>query len=110
MTVTTPAVVTRYLRAADDQDFEALAACFTPEGTVVDEGNTYRGHDAIVAWRERTAATWEYTSTVLGSEAIGDGEYRVVVHVEGNFPGGTADLTYTFSVDGDRLAALTIVE
>jgi hypothetical protein len=105
-----PGVVTRYLRAADDGDFEALAACFTPEGTVVDEGVTYQGHDAIVGWREQTAAKWEYTSEVTHTEPAGDGGFRVSVHVEGNFPGGQADLKYSFVLDGDRIAALSIVE
>jgi uncharacterized protein (TIGR02246 family) len=104
----TPEVITRYLAAADAQDAEAMAACFTEDGSVVDEGETYKGHDEIVGWRAATAAKWTYTSTVTGTEPVTKDEHRVFVHVEGNFPGGVADLTYRFSLDHDRIAALTI--
>ncbi len=106
---TMPEVITRYLGAADNGDSEALASCFTPEGTVVDEDVTYRGRAQIIGWREETAKQWTYTSNVVGSEAVEDGPYRVVVHVEGNFPGGVADLTYFFNLEGDQISALSIV-
>ncbi len=105
-----PPVVARYLEAADRGDIEALAACFSPDGTVVDEGVTYRGPDEIARWREELNSTWEYTSTVTGFRPAGDDRFTVHVLVEGNFPGGRADLTYSFSVRGDELSALTIVE
>jgi ketosteroid isomerase-like protein len=107
---TAPGVVTRYLEAANRGDIEALARCFTPEGTVVDEGHTYRGRDEIIRWRQELDSKWEYTSTVTGSRPVGDGRFIVSVLVEGNFPGGRAELTYSFSVDGELLTALTIVE
>jgi hypothetical protein len=109
-TGTPPEVVTRYLEAADRRDTDALAACFAPDGTVVDEGVTYRGHDEIVGWRRQLGTKWEYTSTVTGSRAVDDHRFVVGVLVEGDFPGGRADLTYTFSAEGDRLTALTIGE
>jgi ketosteroid isomerase-like protein len=104
----TPEVVTRYLKAADDKDPEALAACFTPDGTVVDEDHTYTGRDEIIGWRESTSSKWTYTTAVTGSESVGDGEYRVFTHLEGDFPGGVADLAYAFTIRGNLIAALHI--
>jgi hypothetical protein len=43
-----------------------------------------------------------------GGERISDREHLVFVHLEGDFPGGTADLTYRFTIDADKIAALTI--
>jgi hypothetical protein len=106
----TPEVVTRYLKAADAKDSAALAACFSAEGTVLDEGHTYRGHEQIIGWREHSVSRWEYTTTLLGSEPVSAEEYRVHVRVEGNFPGGTADLTYSFTIHDQLVTALTIVE
>ena len=103
-----PEIISVYHAAADAQDGEAMAACFTPDGYVVDEGNTYRGHDEIVAWRKVTASKWTYTSTVTGRESSSDRERLVFVHLEGDFPCGTADVTYRFTIDGDKIAALTI--
>lgn len=90
MTDTAPAIVTRYLGAADAGDIPALAECFTADGTVLDEGRTYRGHAEIVGWREALAGKWTYTSTVTGSDPISADEYLVSVHVAGDFPGGDA--------------------
>ncbi len=42
--------------------------------------------------------------------AAGDGAVWVVGHhLEGDFPGGTADLDYRFALDGDRIQRLDIV-
>ncbi len=108
MTTSTPAIVDRYLTAAEQGDFTALADCFTEDGTVIDEGHTYQGRAAIVGWRESVASQWTYTTTVTGSESISVDEFRVAVHVEGNFPGGVADLTYRFALRDELIAALSI--
>jgi hypothetical protein len=105
-----PAVVTRYLAAAPAGDFEALADCFTTDGAATDEGHTYRGRAEIIGWRESLASQFTYTSTVTGSEPIGEGEYRVTAHLVGDFPGGVADLTYRFVLKGGLIADLTIGE
>jgi uncharacterized protein (TIGR02246 family) len=105
-----PPVIGRYLAAADDQDAEALASCFAPDGTVTDEGTTYRGHDEIVAWRTQTLTKWTYTSRLTGTEVVADDEHLAFVHVAGNFPGGQADLTYRFMLAGDSITSLSIVE
>ena len=67
MSDTAPAVVTRYLAAADAGDLPTLADCFASDGTVLDEGRTYRGRGEIIGWREALAGTWTYTSSVTGT-------------------------------------------
>ncbi|WP_329129823.1 nuclear transport factor 2 family protein [Streptomyces sp. NBC_01476] len=110
MSTTTPPAVDRYLKAADSRDAQAVADCFTPDGTVLDEGKTYRGRDEIAGWRTALAGQFTYTSTVTGVEEPGeDGEYRLNVRVEGDFPGGVADLRFGFTLRDDRIAALRIV-
>jgi hypothetical protein len=108
MSDTAPAVVTRYLAAADAGDLAALADCFTSAGTVTDEGRTYRGREEIIGWREALAGKWTYTSTVSGSRPISAQEHNVSVHVEGNFPGGVADLRYRFTLREGLIEDLTI--
>jgi ketosteroid isomerase-like protein len=110
MTDNVPEIVSRYLQAADDKDSAGCGACFTADGTVLDEGVTYTGPDAIVAWRESTLAKWTYTTTVTGSEPISAAEYRVTVHVVGDFPGGEVDLKYGFRLRDGLIEALRIVE
>jgi len=104
----TPEIITRYLEAADAKDPQAVAACFTPDGTVVDEGETYTGRAEIAAWRTALLGKYTFTSSLTGSESVSDEEYRVHVHVVGDFPGGVADLTYRFTVRDELISALLI--
>jgi hypothetical protein len=103
-----PAVIRRYFVASDAGDIEALAACFTPEGFVVDEDQTFVGHDEIVRWRREVAGKFTYTSELTGTEPGAEHEHRAFVHIEGNFPGGQADLTFRFTLADDLISALTI--
>ncbi len=100
-----PAVVDRYLEAVDAS---ALAACFTEDGTVVDEGETHVGREEIARWREKTANQWTYTTEITGRAVTGVGRYRVTTHLEGDFPGGVADLAFDFTVDDGLISSLAI--
>ncbi|MCS7477361.1 nuclear transport factor 2 family protein [Umezawaea endophytica] len=100
-----PAVVTRYLETTDPA---ALAECFTPDGTVFDEGATYVGREEIVSWREKAASQWTYTTTITDTAVTGEDRYRVRAHLEGDFPGGVADLAFDFTVDGELISSLVI--
>lgn len=106
-TPATPPVVTAYLAAADAGDVPALLACFTAGATVHDEGRTYRGHDEIRGWREGAASAFSYTTTVTGSEATPAG-HLVRVRLEGDFPGGVADLAFRFTLRGGLVTELAI--
>jgi len=106
---TAPPAVTRYLAASGAGDAAAIADCFTPDGTVLDEGATHRGRAEIRAWREAVARQYTFTSTVTGSEPVDVDHHRVTVRVEGDFPGGVADLTYRFGLRDGLIADLAIV-
>jgi hypothetical protein len=105
-----PGVVTRYLRAADARDADACAECFTEDGTVLDEGVTYRGREEIRRWRETVANQWTYTATVTDSRPVTADEHRVAVRLVGDFPGGQVDLAFGFLLRDGLIAALKIVE
>jgi hypothetical protein len=46
--------------------------------------------------------------SILGSESVAADRYLVTARLEGNFPGGTANLKYEFAVEGDRISHLII--
>ena len=108
MASATPAVITRYFAAQATRDFDTLVRLFADEAVVIDEGKTRRGTQEIRAWRENVASVYEYTTDVVGVEAADEGKYVARVHLEGNFPGGTVDLRYRFTVDGDSIRRLEI--
>lgn len=103
-----PDVVTRYFEADARRDIDAVVALFTGEAVVVDEGRTWQGTTRIREWREGPAAKYRYTTEVTAVRATGTDRFLATGRLEGNFPGGTADLTWRFIVDGDRISHLEI--
>jgi SnoaL-like domain len=107
-----PTIISQYLAASDRGDVEAVVACFTEDAVVVDEDQQWRGRSGVRQWRERVATAYQYTVEVRGARSLGefDGVERhdVSTHLEGNFPGGTVDLTDRFGLRGGRIASLEI--
>ena len=62
----------------------------------------------IRSWQEGSASLYQYTTEVHGAERTGEETYRVTVRLAGNFPGGTADLIWRFTVAGERISRLEI--
>jgi ketosteroid isomerase-like protein len=103
-----PEVVTRYFEADARRDVDAIVSCFTDDAVVVDERQTWGGTGEIRAWQEGPASKWEYTTEVTSVESTGGDRYRATGRLEGNFPGGTADLNWDFTVAGDLISRLEI--
>jgi ketosteroid isomerase-like protein len=108
MPATPQEIITRYFVADATQDTDALVALFADDAVVVDEAQTRRGTSEIRAWRAYVSTAYQYTAEVRGVEPAGDGAYNARVHLEGDFPGGTVDLTYRFTLDDGRISRLEI--
>jgi hypothetical protein len=108
MSLALPDPIARYFAADRRRDATALAACFTLDGTVIDEGNSYAGRAAIRQWLANASSQYSYTAVPF---ALGQHNGRIVVasRLEGNFPGSPVDLHYRFALEGDLIAALEIV-
>lgn len=104
----TPEVITRYFEAQSKRDFKTLVSLFTVDGAVVDEGKTWNGAGEIRAWRDKAASVYEYTTDVLDVRAATKNQFVAQVHLAGNFPGGTVDLEYRFTLEGERIRRLEI--
>ena len=108
MTIHLPAPIAGYFEADKAGNAEAVAAWFTEDAIVKDEGKENRGREAVRAWK--TSSSTAYSYTVEPFAMVSDGDRTIVTsHVVGNFPGSPVDLRYLFSVDGDKIAALEIV-
>ncbi|POX64511.1 DUF4440 domain-containing protein [Streptomyces sp. Ru62] len=116
MTDTTPApgtdelpdVVQRFLKAHNAHDAAAAAAALTADATVTDDGRTYRGRAAVEQWLGRAASEYTYTTELLSARGDAAGQCTVTQRLRGDFPGGTVDLHFRFTLDGDLISALTI--
>ncbi|HEY4452968.1 MAG TPA: nuclear transport factor 2 family protein [Pseudonocardiaceae bacterium] len=103
-----PAVITSYLTAHQARDLDPALASYTEDAVTVDEGKTYRGKREIRAWLARSASEYTYTIELVGAERVDDQHYVATHHLEGNFPGGVADLRFQFTLRDDLIAELVI--
>ena len=107
MTLDLPGPVAAYF-AADREDGEAVARCFTEAAVVKDEGRTHRGREAIRQWKEEVSTRFQYTSEPFACEQR-DGAVVVTSRLTGNFPGSPVNLRFFFVLDGDKIASLEII-
>ena len=102
-----PEIIQRYFESETAANLEALAACFTPQATVLDEGRTYRGRAEIRQWMAEAKAKYQHSVTPLEAQAR-DGRTVVSATVAGNFAGSPVTLAHAFRLRGGRIAALEI--
>ncbi|MCX5097061.1 nuclear transport factor 2 family protein [Streptomyces sp. NBC_00365] len=103
-----PEVIRRYLTAHNAGDASASAALMTPDAEVTDDGRTYAGLPAIERWLNRAASEYTYTTTYLGATQDGPDRWTAIQRLDGDFPGGTVDLRYDFTLDGGSISRLVI--
>lgn len=108
MTVTAPDVIARYYRLIAEGDIDAFVSCFTDDASVADEDRIYEGPAAIRAWRERTAAEFDYRAVPETVEEEAGGNFVVTAVVSGTFPGSPVRLRHRFTIRDGLIGALDI--
>ncbi|MEU7830147.1 MULTISPECIES: nuclear transport factor 2 family protein [unclassified Nonomuraea] len=103
-----PEVITRYLAAHHAHDTVTAITAFTREATVIDDGNSYEGTEAIGEWLDRSATEFTYTIHLTGAQQTDATRYIATHHLEGDFPGGTVDLRYQFTLRDGLIERLVI--
>ncbi|MGU3498359.1 nuclear transport factor 2 family protein [Mycobacterium sp. C31M] len=102
-----PDNITTFMNALDGRQDDRALATFTADAVVTDEGRDYTGRDEIAAWLTRSVSEYTYTTAFTGATTT-DTTVDVKQHLEGNFPGGVADLHYRFKLDGGLISRLVI--
>ena len=100
-----PAPVRCLLDAANANDTDAFLRCFTADGTVDDWGREFTGPDAIRGWSDAEFIGKRVTLDLRGVERDGD---ATVVTAEVGGEGFNGPSHFGFTVDGDRVARMTI--
>jgi NAD(P)-dependent dehydrogenase (short-subunit alcohol dehydrogenase family) len=107
MAIKLPAPFARYLDAANADDADAVAACFTADAHVLDEARDHGGAAAIREWAAETRRRYRFHAEARSFEPVSNGG-TATAHLTGDFPGAPADLRYRFRLAGDRIADLEI--
>lgn len=102
-----PDTIRTFMTALDDRADERALATFTTDAVVTDEGHDYTGREAIGTWLTTAVTEYTYTTGFTGATTT-DTTVDVGQHLEGNFPGGVADLHYRFTLDGALIRRLVI--
>ncbi|CDO08160.1 nuclear transport factor 2 family protein [Mycolicibacterium cosmeticum] len=102
-----PDTVRTFMTALDAREVDRTLATLTHDAVVTDEGHDYTGHDQIGRWVATAAAEYTYTTEITGASTTDTGVV-VTQHLEGDFPGGVADLNYRFALDGALISRVVI--
>jgi ketosteroid isomerase-like protein len=108
MSIPKTSVIARYFEADARRDIDAIVALFIDEAVVFDEGQTYHGTKEIRGWREGVASSYQYTTQIQDTRRLDEESYLVTGRLTGNFPGGTAELQWHFTVHHDLISRLQI--
>ncbi len=103
-----PEVISRYFERDTDRDIDSIVNLFADDATVIDEAQERHGTAEIRAWQTGAASKYTYTTEIMGTKALGPDRYLVTGRLTGNFPGGTADLKWDFTIAGQHITRLTI--
>jgi ketosteroid isomerase-like protein len=103
-----PAGIATYLEVHEARDVDRAIAMYAPDAVVTDEDHDYHGVDQIRAWMTSAGSQYTYTTTLTGASRLDADHVDVLQRLEGDFPGGVADLHFRFTLDGDRIVRLVI--
>jgi len=101
------APILTYFEATNAHQADAVAALFTSDGLIHDEGGDHRGREAIRDWAEGTYRKYGVAVTPLGAQSDGDATV-VTAEVSGTFPGSPIQLPFRFVTDGGAISDLRI--
>ena len=103
-----PTTIRAFLEAHEARDADAALALLTPRAVISDVGESFTGEEALRRFVSEAGAEFTYTDEITKVDR--DGETWVVSHhLEGDFPGGKADLDYRFELEGERIESIHIV-
>ena len=99
---------TTYLIPHRTRDLDTAIAQYAPDAVVADERHDHHGPAEIRAWVARSATEYTYTTTVTAAYRGDQDHFDVLHRLEGDFPGGVADLHYRFTLRDGHIARLVI--
>lgn len=96
-----PATIRTYLAAHAAGEADAAIRTFSLDAAVTDQGRTFRGTSEVLDFLRHAGAEFTYTTEVVGAERLDDAHWVAVVRLEGDFPGGVAEVRYRFTMASD---------
>lgn len=102
-----PKIIESYIQASNDNNRDNFIQCFSSSATVLDEGETLVGHEAIGKWFTSTRTKYKFKCEPLAIDERGD-DFLLTAKVSGNFPGSPVTLDYNIKVIKSKIQDLRI--
>ena len=102
-----PNVIETYIDAKNAYDVSATLACFNESAVVRDESKAHHGKPEIKAWIEETIRKYQDQLRPV-RVAEKEGELVLTAEISGTFEGSPIELDFYFTIEGDKIAALSI--
>ena len=93
-----PATARGFVDGWQAGEADTVAALFADDAVATDQGETFRGKTEIRRWIDESIHLFTTTLTFLGAREV-DGMVGASYRLEGDFPGGVAELEYQFHLD-----------
>lgn len=106
-TMDMPDIVKAYFDADRRNDPDALAAVFSADAVVEDEGARHEGVGAIRDWWVTAKERFHHVAEPIETRGTGD-EVSVRATVTGQFPNSPVTLEFSFTIKNDKVVALEI--
>ena len=103
-----PTTIRAFLQAQEARDTDAALTLLTPQAVITDVGESFSGDEALRRFVGEAGAEFTYTDEITAVNRDGD-VWVVSHHLEGDFPGGKADLDYRFALEDGCIERLDIV-
>jgi ketosteroid isomerase-like protein len=103
-----PATIRAYLAAHAARETDAASRTFTTDAVVVDQDRVFRGRREVLDFLRHAGGEFTYTTELIGAQRIDDEHWVAGIRLEGDFPGGVADLNYRFTLTDDLISELVI--
>ncbi|MGN7200469.1 hypothetical protein [Arthrobacter sp. SAFR-044] len=100
-----PTSILTYLRASKAPK---TIEVFIEDPQVTDNGTRYASRKEVLHFLTSVTTEYAYTTTFQRAAQAEPDQYAVWNRLEGNFPGSTADLKYTFNLHNGLIRSLEI--
>ena len=107
MKIEFPNSIETYIEAKNAYDVSAILACFHESALVYDESKAHHGKLEIKAWIEETIRKYQDQLRPI-RVAEKEGELVLTAEISGTFEGSPIELDFYFTIEGDKIAALSI--
>ena len=103
-----PSNLREFFAAHNVHDADTASKFLADDVVAIDQGETFRGRDEVYAFVRDAGSEFEYTTEQIGTRRVDDTHYVIGVRLEGNFPGGVAELDYRFTMRDDLIIEIVI--